>query len=365
MSESNSTHQFPSPIGGVPLPIDLVPSVIFCVLYAAVFSLMTYRIVRRHSRTFVTIGTLFFCLERYSCRLRIRAVASQHPGLRNNLKFLTYLQTSLAGGFLTVGGDVTNLIRALLVGSTLGSDMLPLHPKLTPAHARAGAAPARSSSTFLSAHPGANPEGPAHELQARGGDAGSWGTASLDEALADHPRMRFWLRQACGATALLFLGGVGLAIVAGVNFKHAVLTGERSTLIRVAWCVYGSAALALALLSWIHLVLCWALFRLPRVPTRSVAWSLLITSLLLLTCIYRIDVLKCSTTALDATGRCSNNSPVEKALFWLFHVGAEFGAVAVLVSLNSVKTFGSGLWGDVKNTDPKPEPPRESTATEA
>ncbi|KAI1791185.1 hypothetical protein LXA43DRAFT_889679 [Ganoderma leucocontextum] len=62
---SNSTHEFPSPVSGVPDAIDPAPSILFAVLYALMVPVVIWRMVHRRSRNGVLIGTSVFGIERY------------------------------------------------------------------------------------------------------------------------------------------------------------------------------------------------------------------------------------------------------------------------------------------------------------
>ena len=66
MSTNSTTHEFPSPIGGVPLQFDFAPSVIASFLYALLVPIALWRIIRPTSRSGVLIGTTLFTIERYA-----------------------------------------------------------------------------------------------------------------------------------------------------------------------------------------------------------------------------------------------------------------------------------------------------------
>lgn len=61
---SNSTHEFPSPIGGVPYPIDFVPSVLFSVLHGLLIPIFAWRMANPRTRNYVVIGMCIFTIER-------------------------------------------------------------------------------------------------------------------------------------------------------------------------------------------------------------------------------------------------------------------------------------------------------------
>lgn len=56
---------FPSPVGGVPLDLDFVPSVLFASLYSIVTLAGLYHLIRPATRTLVVVGTFSFVVERY------------------------------------------------------------------------------------------------------------------------------------------------------------------------------------------------------------------------------------------------------------------------------------------------------------
>ena len=155
---SNSTHEFPVSVGGVPYPLDFAPSILFAVLYGLMLPVVVFRMVHPRSRNGVLIGTTVFSIERYvvisfsllatsagieaqrlisippsvvSYSLRAHAAYSARTGGRISEGLETYFQTTYSGGFLSIGQDLMQLFRALLVSSTLGGNMLALH-KLTP-----------------------------------------------------------------------------------------------------------------------------------------------------------------------------------------------------------------------------------------
>ena len=61
---ANVTHEFPSPVGGVPLPFDFSPAVAFSVIHALFVPIALWRITHPRSRTFVLIGTALYMIER-------------------------------------------------------------------------------------------------------------------------------------------------------------------------------------------------------------------------------------------------------------------------------------------------------------
>ena len=70
--------------------------------------------------------------------------------------------------------------------------------------------------------------------------------------------------------------------------------------------------------------------------------------------IYRLIVISHSTTSLLLTGPGTNNTPSDKAAFYVLHAAPEYLATATLVSLNVRRVFGTGPFGDIRTRDPKP-----------
>ncbi len=61
---SATSHMIPIPIGGVPIHVDLAPSILFAVLYATLTALGIYRLSQPASRSLVIVGTVISVLER-------------------------------------------------------------------------------------------------------------------------------------------------------------------------------------------------------------------------------------------------------------------------------------------------------------
>ncbi|KAI0689142.1 hypothetical protein C8T65DRAFT_618977, partial [Cerioporus squamosus] len=120
---SAPTHEFPSPIGGAPFPVDFAPSILFSVLHALLVPVFAWRMARSQTRHYVLIGALVFTIER-TVFYGLRAHAAHDAGARTNESLETYLQTTLAGGFISLGIDLLQLTRALLVNATKGTEVL-------------------------------------------------------------------------------------------------------------------------------------------------------------------------------------------------------------------------------------------------
>ena len=161
----------------------------------------------------------------------MRAYAAHSNSARANVIFEAYLQTSYGGGFSWVGTDLTYLLRALLVSSTLGGDMVALH-KLTPPYV--WAAQNLPADRHNDSHPDFEPDPVA---RGEGGDEGSSvskadaDTSADDNAdsdmdngagLPDQPELRRRIRWWSNIATLVSLGSLALSMVAGTLWQNAV-----------------------------------------------------------------------------------------------------------------------------------------------
>ncbi|TFK78437.1 hypothetical protein K466DRAFT_606985, partial [Polyporus arcularius HHB13444] len=202
-------------------------------------------------------------------------------------------------------------------------------------------------------------------------DCGSASDASLPTAdafavegyagLEDLPHLRARIRRVGLAGTIVFWATIILGIVSGVDYQGALHSGANAQLVRQLW--YASTVLGLVLIVGVAAGAVWATSAIPRVPRSSVAWIVLVSALaylfplLLLQStvgIYRLVVMRFSTTSLLAEGPGSLNSPGSKAAFYVFHSAPEYLAVAILICLNVRRVFSTGLWGDRRVRDPEP-----------
>ncbi|RPD57703.1 hypothetical protein L226DRAFT_573590 [Lentinus tigrinus ALCF2SS1-7] len=320
---SSSGHQFPSPIGGAPLPVDFAPSILFSVLHALLLPIFAWRVAHCRTRNFVLVGTLAFTIER-SVLYALRAHAAHDAGARNSESLETYLQTTLAGGFISIGIDLMQLTRALLVNATKGSDMLVVEVK--------SKMPDDGSDTSLSS-----------SEVAKEGFAG----------LEDHPQTRARIRRVMLAASILFWAAIIMGIVAGVDYQNALHSRAHADLVRQLW--YASTALGLILLSGLAVGAIWACSGIPRVPRSSVMWIVLVAALASTVAIYRLVVMRFSTTSLLSDAPGSLNSLDSKITFYVFHSAPEYLAAAILITLDVRRVFATGLWGDRRFRDPQPK----------
>ena len=158
----------------------------------------------------------------------LRAHAAHSASARASEGLETYFQTTYSGGFTSLGGDLMNLLRALLVSSTLGGDMVALHhltpPSVWKAQALGKADNADVQLTVVRATD----------------DGESVGSSTPGSERVDQPELRKTIRTRCGLAALLSLAGVIMSIVAGSNYKNAVDNGGPAALVRNLWCACDS-----------------------------------------------------------------------------------------------------------------------------
>ncbi|KAI0359573.1 hypothetical protein OH77DRAFT_1038013 [Trametes cingulata] len=326
---SDATHEFPSPIGGVPLDIDFAPSILFAVLYGLLIPVAIYRVINPRSRNMVLIGTLIFVAE-HSINFSLRAHAAHSPNFRNGKSFEAYLQATLAAGFISIGQDLLTLLRALLVSTTFGQQ--------TAEDGGAAVTTADQAAKREDAERGASSEPLNPTLSA--GD------------LEDQPRRRFWFRQGCGYAAILFLGAVILSIIAGVNYERTIGSGAHADLVRRL--LYISAGVSVALLVLLIAGTLCAMATLSRLPARPPARIVVAALLLTAVGIYRLSILHNSTTSLTSTAPSSQNTTHSKVLFYVFHIAPEWLSAALLLSVNVRRTYKTGMWGDMNSEKPLP-----------
>ncbi|PIL33538.1 hypothetical protein GSI_04161 [Ganoderma sinense ZZ0214-1] len=342
-----STHEFPVPVGGVPYPLDFAPSILFAVLYGLMVPVVVYRMVHPRSRNGVLIGTTVFSIERVVA-FGLRAHVAHSASARANEGLETYFQTTYSGGFTSIGGDLMNLLRALLVSSTLGGDMVTLHSLTPPLVWEAQAAKDKEGKSDVELVVRKAQDDEEGDVDAGSGTPGS--------ELVDQPELRQKIRQWCGLASLLSLAGVIMSIVAGSNYKNAV-DGSHGDLVRSLW--YASTVLGVVLLLGMAVTAVFALYKMPRVPRASLLWIILVAILLSIIGVYRMVVISHSTMSLFSTAPGSQNSAGSKAAFYALHVAPEFVSAAILMVLNARRMFGTGPWGDRLGKDPKPKPKPE------
>ncbi|KAI0682134.1 hypothetical protein C8T65DRAFT_597483, partial [Cerioporus squamosus] len=307
-------------------------SILFSVLHGLLIPVFAWRMARSQTRHYVLIGALVFTIER-TVFYGLRAHAAHDAGARTNESLETYLQTTLAGGFISLGIDLLQLTRALLVNATKGTEVLVNEAK-------------------------ANKNGKPDSLEVRGSEASLPTDSEVGFAvegfagLEDLPHVRAQIRRVGLAATILFWVTIILGIVAGVDYQSALHSGAHAELARQLW--YVSTVLGLLLIIGIAMGTVWACSTIPRVPRSSTAWIVLVAALASTVAIYRLVVMRFSTTSLLSDAPGSLNSLGSKATFYVFHSAPEYLAAAILISLDARRVFATGLWGDRRVRDPEP-----------
>ncbi|KAI0669624.1 hypothetical protein C8Q78DRAFT_189491 [Trametes maxima] len=344
---SNSTHEFPTPVGGAPISVDFAPSILFSALYGLLFPLAVYRAVRRDSRNTVLIGTLVFATE-HIVLYALRAHVAHSASARGSEGLETYFQTTLSAGFISIGQDISVLLRALLVSSTFTTPSAPAVTREPPAATSSrppGGAEMEASDR----------DGTTRSIQE--GDSTKHlfppSAITVSETREDQPALRLQIRNICGVVAILFLVTVILSIVAGVDYNQALKSGAHAELSRQL--MYASTGLAVGLLIMVACGASYAVMALPRVPKGPAMYPAAICILLTVVGIYRLSVLHNTTTSLLSTGPGSFSSPGAKATFYVFHAAPEWIAAALVLSVNVRKVYKTGMFGDFTSDKPQPE----------
>ncbi|KAI0645174.1 hypothetical protein C8Q79DRAFT_756659 [Trametes meyenii] len=342
---SPSTHEFPVPVGGAPFDVDFIPSILFAVLYGLLVPLVFYRLARRRSRTLVLLGTSIMAIE-HVVAFSLRANSAHKAGPRQSAALQAYLQTSLGGGFITLGQDITALLRALLVNATFaapssGRDVSP-----------------GGSTVALSA---IRPQGgidmfvdPQDASAAKPAPPALLSRFALGGWQEDQPRRRLWIRRVFGTAFVLFLVAITLGIVVSVDYKQAIRTGAHATLVQQLR--YASAALAYLLIHGLTLAALYGALCIPRVRRGPALLIVLVSLLLTVVALYRLIIMHHSTTSLLSMVHGSQNTHGEKVVFYVLHVAPEWLAVALLLSVDARSKFKTGLLGDRNSNKPMPEP---------
>ncbi|KAF9050267.1 hypothetical protein BJ165DRAFT_1609218 [Panaeolus papilionaceus] len=306
-----ASHEFPAPIGGIPQPnVDFAPSILFAILYTFLVPLMAYRMFHRRSRTILILGPLCFAIERIII-FSLRALMSRRDSARYSKGLLTYMQVSLAVGFLSRGNDMVNLLRCLLVNPTFSADMYFQSP---------------ASTTILK-------------------DGQTFDPPSPD--MPDHPKARFWERKFCDLLGLVFIVPLVLGVIANSNYSQVMDKADhaqRTKKFRVI-----SVAIGLVFFIVLFLATLWAKWKQPRTTTRGTIFLSTLCLPMFVICIYRLSVMGETLTAIDGPNPLNTGSA--KALFYIFHVLPEFLFSIVTFAINVRTTVGTGAWGDWRSDD--------------
>ncbi|KZT71039.1 hypothetical protein DAEQUDRAFT_756077 [Daedalea quercina L-15889] len=339
---STEPTKFPSPIGGVPNPHDLAPSIIFVVAYAITIPLVVYRLASKNSRNLFIIATAAFSVERVM-DFTFRALEAEKSSLRTTAFWVNWLQGAYAAGFVSIAGDVSNIARIFLLKSTRGSDPAtssePPAGQLFPS----GADEVRGQGRERSADEERALPKPFDSEAALNG--GMLGQISVGEVLEDEPRRRAWIERLGILALVLRLTAIALAAVySGLYFNG---TKNHSNAVLAQQMRYASDIIVVVFLQLIKTAIIWAMFTRPRRVARRPALFLIVICLLLsVPALYRLAAMSNYTDSLLSMAPGSLNGPDAKAVFYVLHILPEWIAGTLLLTVNVKQMYGfTGMRG--------------------
>ncbi|KAJ7785842.1 hypothetical protein B0H16DRAFT_1400580 [Mycena metata] len=309
----------PALVGGISLrAYDLPAASVFAAAYGLLVPLLVLRIAQGRSRTSVLFNTISFAIERVIV-FSLRASVAARPNTES-LGFSEYMQATFALGFFTLAHIVGVLIRAVLINSTTGSE----------------------SSMDVAVPPLVSSPG------------SLWKSSAPPQSFTteDDPKRRFWFRRWHEYILLLYVSGMVLAIVATAHIYAAndSTPNHRDQALR-----YASSAIGLVLVLSQMVMLLWARHNGPRINQRAVQFLLVACTLLTIPPIYRLIVMRSTTSNLATPDHQALNTRADKATFYVFHLLPEWIVVAMLCSFNLREICQIGFKGDSKWRDETPE----------
>jgi len=284
-------------------------------VYGLLLPLLGYRIFNRRSRTMMLANSLIFGIERIVI-FSLRAAQSRQIAMRESKNLNAYMQLTIGMGFVAVCQDMVGLVRVALVNTTLPSVNCDSSCSIM-----TSGSSTRSLITFSSSGLGA--------------------AESAQEE--DKLRERYWYRRLSDFLRLGFIGAQVPGILGNSDYANAVTMIHATFVFRLRYA--GSAialffSMALAATAW------WAKTNVPRFKKNAAYLTLFICGLFSITSIYRLCVMWNTTTSLTSTAPGSQNTPGEKAAFYIFHIVPEWISLLTLLSFNVRDVFGTGMFSD-------------------
>ncbi|OSX62376.1 hypothetical protein POSPLADRAFT_1143658 [Postia placenta MAD-698-R-SB12] len=312
-------HFFPSPVGGAPFNFDFAPSVVLAVLYGTLAPLIIYRAASPKSRNVFLIGCVIFGLER-TVDFAVRALEARNPSDRVNHEIVTYMQTTYAGGFISMGQTLLGLTRVMLVHAARE-------------HAASASDPFASADRDAEGRPLTAEPGEAFELK------------KPAEAEAD-PRTARRVRVIMGVTfaaELTYWTAFAFGIISGTFYFQAITDPAKAQLVQTLRYLGSGTALCLLQFTIVLALIAW--MRYPRIPRTHVLFICFNAALLSTVAVYRLVVMRFQTDALDSTAPGSLNDSGSKATFYIFHVVPEMLSVVLIFGFNVREMFETGPFG--------------------
>ncbi|KAJ2912418.1 hypothetical protein MD484_g7995, partial [Candolleomyces efflorescens] len=278
----------------------------------------------KRSRTWRIFGTITFSLERIVL-FSFRAVQSRREDWRYSNRLLKYSQGSWGVGYIGIASDLVQLLRCLLVNPTYGEEKYDEAPT------------SRNQKSYFRM-PG--------------------------EGEQDRPEERSQVRRFSDFLSLAFLAASIPAIVVGSRFDKNDFNNEQKAddLMKLR---YASSGVALFLSLVIIAAAQWSRFLQARASVKTCQLLALLVGLIAVVPIYRLSIMHHRTPSLESQGPGSQSSRRAQAAFYVLHVLPEFLTTVTLLSLNVRKVFGTGFWGDWRNSDDTPEEQAKRRAKEA
>ncbi|KAG9048447.1 hypothetical protein FS837_012821 [Tulasnella sp. UAMH 9824] len=302
MSSSNDTASastsasFVTPVGGFPTQADLIGSIVFASAYGLALAAFLWRLINARTRVILPVLCTFLVAVEQIVVFGLRANAGAHPSssFGSDDFLLFYAQASFSISFALLGIDLTSLLRALLVNTTLADER-------------------------------------------RG---------SFDQA-----ERRKQYRRLSRLYRLLFTGVAVVGALAGVLHGAGVAP---MAIIVIRYLNAVSGALLLGALV-VHLQRLRG--RVMYLPGSSADLLTVLAGLLLVIPLYRITILYNRTPLLppnnvpDISNQNSLSSTLAKMCFYIFQVTPEFIVAATLSVLDIRKAFNTGIHGDWRWSD--------------
>ncbi|KAH7100132.1 hypothetical protein BKA62DRAFT_265395 [Auriculariales sp. MPI-PUGE-AT-0066] len=299
-NKTNSTS-IPTPVGGVPDASDRAACIIFAATYFVLLLVLVYRLCRKDSRTWLLSATLGLLLERIIA-FSFRALQAFDSQRRYTGGHLQYIQMTFSIGYFQLLQDLVPMFRVLLVHGTSGPDIIdPIHEQSLD--------------------------------ETRSYDEKD--SAFTNNTLVDDPVSRRRYRKTTEWFGLLMLVCTAPNIIQGVYYDIGLERQSIADAVQILRYVGASIffAVTVGLAYWVFVK------RNHCKPEAGVHRLLQILGLLMIISVYRLVVMRFRITDMHDMGPTSQNSPLDKACFYIFHVLPEWLAIALMVVPNTRKAF--------------------------
>jgi len=309
MPSTDPAH-FPSPIGGIPLPRDLAPSIVFLCLFLFLLLLGVYRLFRLTTRHLLVPMTLGFVFERL-IGWSLRSAESHTPSLYSNHHLMAYWQVTFLVGYIVLFIKLVVLLRCLVMNATEGipsPDVRALEDTSKP-----------------------------------NGDSETQSKELVEGAVVDvedHTRTRRRYEKLFGAMIVVVIVIFILGAVSGNEYFNGETHREKAVVVKVLR--QATSGISLALLLIFQSMLVYVHFTLSRIRRTALLLLFVVGCILMIIPIYHLIALNTDTTSLTSTERGSQNTTGEKVAFYVLQAAPEFLASAVLLLTNVKTMFGAG-----------------------